>query len=222
MTDLKKSDKLAGEIEAARERRATLMTEVSGAAERLAKLRGEYQRAVEGNEPESKLDQRDDELLKVDRELARARIRLSQVEQEVVELTKQHAQALADEEEQEFLRQLDVLVEDKFIMAEMALQEFKNRISEIEASVRGFMNQAVKTGRDVHRLRINDNLRRQIGERLYPGYQTKSRPDIFAAPLADVLENHVRTILSVPTPANGKAGPAQLTETLNEEGEEMP
>jgi hypothetical protein len=205
MTDLKKSEKIAGEIEAARERRATLLTEVSGAEDRLAKLRAEYQRAVESGEASATLDQRDDELLKVDRELARARIRLSQVEQQVIDLTKQRAQALADEEEAEFLRQLDVLVEDKFIMAEMALQEFKNRIAEIEASVRGFMNQAVKTGRDVHRLRINDNLRQQIGERLYPGYQTKSRPDIFAVPLADVLENHVRTILNVPRHVNGKA-----------------
>jgi DNA-binding NtrC family response regulator len=121
--------------------------------------------------------------------------------------------------EQALMRVFDELVE-KFEMFEMALTEFISRRDDIESTVRSFMNTASRAGKNTHRLRISDNLRRQIVERLYPGFLSKTRPDVFRGLLADVLENHVVTVLGLQRHVNGKAaGTQHLTETLTERTE---
>lgn len=194
---MQNSEELTAKIDEARQREAKLTQDVSDVAARLQAMKAAYQTAVESGEPESKLDKRDEEIIRAERELVRSQIRLSQVKNDIAALESERAKAQADERQAEFLKHFDQLVEEKFIMAELALTEFKNRMEDIEQSVRSFMNEAARAGYDVHRLRISDHLRRGVTERLFPGYLTKSRPDYYAAPLANVLEDHVRTILGM-------------------------
>jgi chromosome segregation ATPase len=209
----KKSEKLAAQIADAQKQEAKLQSTVSAVVERLAKLKTAYQCAVESDEAEDALDTRDEEIVRCERELARAQIKLTQRKNEIASLESERAAALRDEREADFRKLFDDLCES-FTFLEMALSEFQAHKDKIEAGIRTFMNEASATGRDVHRLRLTDNIRRQLIERLFPGYQSK-HSDAYTRPLADILEEHCRVALGIPRLTNGKAKPSEL---LNEGG----
>lgn len=215
-TESTTSAQLGVQLEGERKRHNELEGEVTAIGVRLGAMKKDYEQAVESGEADVALDKRDEDIFKAEREVTRAQIRLVQSKAEIETLEKQRAEALAVEREGEFLKSFDVLVEEKFVMAEMALTEFKGRMADIDQSARGFMNEAAKAGRDTHRLRISDNLRRQIVERLWPGFLTKSHPETFTRPLADVLESHVRSTLNIPMNGKPATQPEEAEATLNQ------
>jgi chromosome segregation ATPase len=197
-----KSDQLAAQIADVRKQEAKLQSTVSAVAERLEKLKQSYRAAVETDEAEDQLDSRDEEIARCERELARGQIKLTQRKNEIANLESERTARIAAEREADFRQLFDDLCES-FTLLEMALAEFQAHKQKIEAGIRSFMNEAAATGRDVHRLRLNDNIRRQLVERLFPGYQSK-HSDAYTRPLADILEEHTRFALGIPT-MNGRA-----------------
>jgi chromosome segregation ATPase len=204
----KKSDQLAAQIADAQKQEAKLQSTVSAVAERLTKLKSDYQCAVESDEAEDAIDARDEEIVRCERELARAEIKLAQRKNEIASLERERTAAIRDEREADFRQLFDDLCES-FTFLEMALSEFQAHKNKIEAGIRSFMNEAAATGRDIHRLRLNDNIRRQLTERLFPGYPSK-HTDAYTRPLADILEEHTRVALRIPRTTNGKAGATEL------------
>jgi hypothetical protein len=112
--------------------------------------------------------------------------------------------ALAHEREDEFLQAFNQFI-GKFEMFDLAFAQFLDCKAEIENSIRQFTTEASKCARDIHRLRINDVMKRFVTERLYPSLVSRwgaERREQFSRPLVDVLESHCRVVLGIAKSTN--------------------
>ena len=198
----KRSDALAEQLDTARKTAAQLQKTVSEEAARLTTLKESYEQAVAVGASDTDLDAQDEEILKHQRTLTRAELKLAQCKSAIENLEQERQAALQAECEAEFQKGLDALAE-RFVWAEMSLSETAVRLRSVEADIREFTNVASVAGYPIHRMRISEIMHRFVSEKLHPTLTSRwnaERREQFARPLADVLEDHVRSALGMPKP----------------------
>lgn len=205
--ETKSSGQLDAALKAERKREDELQGEVTAIAERLGGMKRDYEKAVEAAEGESKLDARDEQIIRAERELTRAQIKLSQCRNEIQTLEAQKAEAEKAEREATFLEKADAIFDD-LVLFEISFGEFLAHKTALEGKFRDLMNSANAAGRDASRLHVDDRLRQQLTARIRIAHLSKNAAKEYSAPLNAVLESHIRNALDIPL--QGKA-------TINEQ-----